>query len=220
MRPPDGSLEALKWLALALMVLDHVNTFLYNRTLPGAYQAGRVVFPLFAFVLAFNLARPQALERGIHVRVMGRLALFGLLATPPYLVLVGRWWPLNILFTLLAGVATVYGIARRDVAGVVLAALAFAVGGLLGDYLYPGVTMLVAAWAWCREPNGRRFALWVLSVAALVLVNFNFWALVAVPLVLLAMRVDLRVPRLRWLFYAFYPAHFAVIWWVHKSWAG
>src|SRR5256885_16357599 len=33
----DGTIEALKWLALALMVLDHVNTFLYQRSLPGAF---------------------------------------------------------------------------------------------------------------------------------------------------------------------------------------
>src|SRR2546423_4977134 len=151
----DGTPEALKWLALALMVLDHVNTFLFNRPLPGGYQAGRAVFPIFAFVLAGNLARPGALQRGVHVRVMRRLALFALLATPAHWALVGHWWPLNILVTLLAGTATVYGLERADAVGVAVAALAFAIGGLVGGYLYSRVAVFVDAWGYCRGPAGR-----------------------------------------------------------------
>jgi len=211
---PDGTLEALKWVALVLMLLDHVNTFLFNRTLPGAYQVGRWVAPVFAFVLAYNLARPDALRRGVHLRVMARLLAFGLLATPPFMALVGRWWPLNILFLLLAGAATIYGLDRGGWAGIAIAALALGVGGLLAEYFYPGVAMVVAAWAFCREPNGRHFALWVLFTASLVLLNGNLWALTAVPVLLLAPHVDLRVPRLRWMFYALYPLHLAVLWWV------
>jgi len=214
---PDGTLEALKWLALALMVLDHVNSFLFDRKLPGAFQAGRSVFPLFAFVLACNLARPQALQRGVHVRVMRRLALFALLATPAHWALVEHWWPLNILVTLLAGTATVYGLERGGALGVIVAGIAFAVGGLVGDYLYPGVAMFVAAWVYCREPTPRHLVAWIVFTAALVLVNFNAWALAAVPVVLLARRVDLRVPRLRWMFYAVYPLHLTVLWWLRDG---
>jgi hypothetical protein len=211
---PDGTLEALKWLALALMVLDHVNGFLFDRELPGAFQAGRLVFPLFAFVLACNLARPGALERGVHRRTMRRLALFAVLATPAHWALVGRWWPMNILVTLLAGAATIHGMERGGAAGIALALAAFVVGGLVGDYLYPGVAMIVAAWMYCREPTPGRFAAWVLFTASLVLVNFTPWALAAVPVVLLGRHVDLRVPRLRWIFYALYPIHLTLIWWL------
>lgn len=213
----DGTLEALKWAALALMLLDHVNTFLYNRTLPGAYEAGRWVAPVFAFVLAYNLARPDALQRGIHLRVMRRLAFFGALASPPFMLLIGNWWPLNILFLLLAGTAVVYGLERGDGRGIVIAGAAFCVGGLLAEYLYPGLAMIVAAWAFCRRPDAKRFLAWVAFTASLVLMNVNFWALTAVPALLLATRVDLRVPRLRWAFYAFYPAHMAALWWLRDG---
>ena len=53
--------------------------------------------------------------------------------------------------------------------------------------------------------------------ASLVMVNFNLWALAAVPLILLATRVELRVPRLRWLFYALYPIHLTVLWWLRDG---
>ncbi|MFL6662974.1 MAG: TraX family protein [Rhizobacter sp.] len=213
----DGTIEALKWLALALMVLDHVNTFLYQRSLPGAFQAGRLVFPIFAFVLACNLARPDALQRGVHQRVMARLALFAVLATPAHWMLVGHWWPLNILVTLLAGTIVVWGLERGDAAGGACAVAAFVVGGLVGDYLYPGVAMIVAAWSYCRQPSPGKLMLWILFTASLVMVNFNLWALAAVPVILLATRVELRVPRLRWLFYALYPIHLTVLWWLRDG---
>lgn len=216
-RLADGTLEALKWLALALMLLDHVNTFLYGRTLPGAYQAGRWVAPVFGFVLAYNLARPGALAAGVHLRVMRRLALFGLLATPPFMALVGNPWPLNILFLLLAATGTIYGLERGGPAGLAIAGAFFVVGGLLAEYFYPGVAMVVTAWAWCREPNARHLVAWTVAVASLWLLNLNFWALAALPTILLLRHVDLRVPRVRWVFYAFYPAHLAVLWWLRDG---
>jgi hypothetical protein len=213
----DGTLEALKWVALALMLLDHVNTFVYNRTLPGAYQAGRWVAPVFAFVLAYNLARPGAYARGIHLRAMKRLALFGVLAAPPFMALIGRWWPLNIMFLLLGATAVIYGIERGGKSGMLIAATGFGVGGSLAEYHHPGVAMVVAAWVYCREPNWPHLAVWVLLTASLVLFNFNLWALSAVPFLLAAPYVSLRVPRLRWAFYAFYPAHLAVLWWLRDG---
>ena len=54
----DGQLEALKWIALASMFLDH-----FGRHLLGwgqetwVFALGRIAFPLFALVLALNLAR-------------------------------------------------------------------------------------------------------------------------------------------------------------------
>jgi hypothetical protein len=213
----DGTLEALKWAALALMLLDHVNTFLYNRTLPGAYEAGRWVAPVFAFVLAYNLARPDAMARGVHLRVMRRLALFGALASPPFMALIGTWWPLNILFLLLAGTAVVYGLQRGDGPGVAVAALAFAAGGMLAEYLYAGLAMFIAAWAFVRRPDALRFVAWVGFTGSLVLLNGNYWALTAIPALLLAARVDLHLPRLRWVFYAFYPLHLALLWWLRDG---
>jgi len=101
----NGTIEALKWLALVLMIGDHINKYLLNDTVAWLYDAGRLTMPLFVFVLAYNLARPGALESGAYRRTMIRLAVFGALASPAFLALgglVNGWWPLNILFTLVA----------------------------------------------------------------------------------------------------------------------
>ncbi len=54
----DGTLEALKYLGLVLMTLDHVDKYLFNGTCPTAFAAGRSALPIFAMVLAYNLAHP------------------------------------------------------------------------------------------------------------------------------------------------------------------
>ena len=41
----SGMLEALKWLALILMVGDHVNTTLFDRPLPVLGEVSCIVFP-------------------------------------------------------------------------------------------------------------------------------------------------------------------------------
>jgi hypothetical protein len=124
----EGSLEAIKWTALVLMMVDHINKFLYAETLPVVFEEGRLVMPMFGFVLAYNLARPAALAKGIHGRMMYRLLLAGLAATPICIVLNGwlvagsAWWPLNILFTLLLVVALTYLIDRGGIVRCLLAA--------------------------------------------------------------------------------------------------
>jgi len=37
------------------MVLDHANKFLYGEALPVIFQVGRIVMPIFAFVLPIIL---------------------------------------------------------------------------------------------------------------------------------------------------------------------
>ena len=64
----NGGAEALKWLALLLMVGDHVNKYLFNGTLPVLFEAGRICAPLFALVFAWNLARPGVAARAHVVR--------------------------------------------------------------------------------------------------------------------------------------------------------
>ena len=88
----SGTLEALKWLAMLLMTLDHVNKHLLHASVPELFAAGRLALPLFGFVLGYNLARPGALTSGGYSRTARRLAVFGSIATIPFIALgeIGR----------------------------------------------------------------------------------------------------------------------------------
>ena len=215
----DGTLEALKWFALVLMVLDHVNKFLYAEQLPVLFELGRLVMPIFGFVLVYNLTRPGAMEKGVHVRMMKRLAIFGAAATPMFVVLVG-WWPLNILFMLLLVVAIVFLIERGGRTRIAGAIALFVIGGAFVEFWWPAIASCLAAWAYCRQPSTKRLIVWALATASLAVINENLWALVALPIVLTAAQFTLNVPRTRWVFYAAYPLHLAVLLLIHKTFFG
>jgi hypothetical protein len=210
----DGAVEGLKWFALVLMTVDHVNKYLFNATLPVAFEAGRLCLPLFVILLAFNLARPWAIERSAHRRTMKRLAVFGTVASVPFIALGGLLvaWPLNVLFTLLVITATIYLIELGSVAGLSLAAVVFLVGGALVEYWWVAVALGVASWWYFKRPSWMAAAAVVLSCGSLWFINGNWWALAALPLVQIATCFDPRVPRLRWVFYSYYPLHLAVLW--------
>jgi TraX protein len=220
----DGSLEAIKWAALVLMVFDHVNKYLYAEKLPVIFQLGRIVMPMFGFVLAYNLARPDALARGVHGRMMYRLTLMGLAASPMCIILNGMfvtasaWWPLNILFLLLLVVSLTYLIDRGGARCYALAIALFILGGAFVEYLWMGVLCCLGAWLFCREASPSRLLLWFLGTLSLTVVNGNTWALVAIPIVLMAGRVVLRLPRRTWVFYAFYPVHLLLLLFVRLEW--
>ena len=215
----DGSIEVLKWLGLVLMTLDHVNKHLLHSSVPALFDLGRTVMPIFAIVLAYNLARPGTLENGVYQRVMKRLAIAGALATPPFVALGGLgwgWWPLNIMAALLAATCAMYlwerGAWRRA-----LAIALFAFGGALVEFWWPALAIAVGAWSYFRRPNWPALLFALAGLVALYDINKNVWALAVLPLIVLASRIDLRVPRARWVFYAFYPLHLAVIWLVRSS---
>jgi hypothetical protein len=98
----DGTIEAMKWLALLSMTGDHVNKCLFNGTLPFLFEIGRLAMPLFIFVLAYKLARPGIYENGAYLRIMTRLTIFGLHVIAILVFLIGGtsvefWWPAVLL---------------------------------------------------------------------------------------------------------------------------
>ena len=215
LRLASGSLEALKWLALLLMLGDHVNKYLLHDAVPVLFDAGRLVMPIFAVVLGYNLARPGALAARVYPRVLTRLGVVAAVSSVPFIALGGLgwgWWPLNVMTALGLVVAALWlfelGGAARVSSGVALLLL----GGLFVEFWWAVLAIAVAAWLYARRPRWSALGLAAIGFASLHLVNRNQWALAALPLIALASCVDLKVPRLRWVFYALYPLHLAVIW--------
>ena len=94
----------------------------------------------------------------------------------------------------------------------------FMLGGAFVEYLWMGVLCCLGAWLFCREASSSRLLLWFLGTLSLTVVNGNAWALAAIPIVLMAGRVSLRLPRQTWVFYAFYPAHLLLLLFVRLEW--
>lgn len=206
----DGSLETLKWIGLLLMMGDHVNKYLLCEASSALYALGRMAMPLFGFVLMVHLTRPGALDVGVHLRVMRRLVIFALLATPSFVYLVG-WWPLNILATLLLVTLIIWLLERGGRVFRCAALVAFLFGGTMVEFWWPALLYCLGVWAFLRRPSGLRLLLWATATASLATVNGNLAALAALPLIWSAGQINVPMPRHRWIFYAFYPAHLSLI---------
>ncbi len=211
----NGSLEALKWLALLLMAADHTNKYLLHDASHTLFNCGRIAMPLFVFVLAYNLARPDAYKCGALSRTMKRLALFGLLATPPFIALGGLlagWWPLNILFALLSMTAIIYFLEQQTIDGYLIACAVFIVGGSSVEFWWPVLALGIALWWYCKTPHIAPLIIALLALLLLRFINGNYWAFAALPILIASTAVNIPTPRYQWLFYYFYPLHLNLLW--------
>ena len=207
----DGTLEVIKWLALAAMLYDHVVRLLWSGEGVGpATDFGRLAFPLFAFIMAYNLSRPNV-GPAVYRRTLWRLIGFGLLALPATYYFFGANF-LNILFTFALAIALVWALEHwRLWWGALLSA------GLLllspwVEYGWPGVLLVLSFFAWQRF--GLRplvFLLLILSFVFLNIANGSHWALLVLPIVVGGSMIAISFPRSKWLFYVIYPLHLWIL---------
>ena len=199
--------ELLKWIALVLMTGDHAAKVFAGGYIPVVSELGRAAFPLFALVMAYNMAQPGA----DAARTLRRLLPWALVAQPVHAWAFGSFLPLNVLWTfaLAAGCLALHQRGRT-----VWAVLVFAAGGLFVDYQWTGAGLVICSWAFYRMHPGSRpmlvcTVLALLSLLALCVFNGNTWALLAIPFLQIA-RYHWPVQRTRWAFYVYYVAHLAL----------
>lgn len=217
----SGGRELLKWLAVVLMTGDHVARVFFGGHVPVVSELGRIAFPVFALVMAYNLAQPGA-DVGKSVR---RLLVWGIVAQPAHALAFGYWIPLNVLLSFALAAAAVWCIQGRRWA---LLALCLGPAPLLVDYQWVGIVLVVGAWGWydhharyrkCRimvmhglevlKLNGAPFVV-LGAFAALCWYNGNAWAILAFA-VLRFGKGHWNVPRTRWAFYGYYVGHLALL---------
>lgn len=229
----DGTLSALKWFAILMMLVDHINLYvLYPKDMHQIelYILGRLAAPIFAVLVGYNLARPDSettTQLGRTKRMMGWLLCFGVISYPIDLY-VGpfKTWEPNILFTFLAGAATVYLIARVRASGgsrwkagfkYFGIALFFILLGPLGEYGYSvsGTVVIVYLLRTAQSRLGRWVLFFMLlgSFSSFTVENQTIAALLALLPLGLALFMDIKrnLKGPRQFFYWFYPAHQLVL---------
>jgi TraX protein len=207
----------LKLLALGLMIADHVHLVFFNCNLEWLYRLSRLVFPIFALIVAQNLEHHRTDPRRYILRLVG----YGIIAQPFYFVCfyVAQ---LNVMFTLASSIAVwwllevsrvrkVHGVLRNGLVVVIAAYLPLLEFGWTGVLAVPVFAALIRRGAWWD---------WLSSfVLAFEIVGFGApWVmpLVALGLWMLASRLpkcSSRKPSLwsQHMAYGFYPLHLAVI---------
>ena len=128
----------------------------------------------------------------------------------------------NIFFTLFLSLLGMYGVKERK--WWLFALALFTVSWWNFDYSGTGITLMLIFYL-CRNRPGLGAALYILSylpalwngwpedplclTVGSLCIDWSFFAVFAAPLIFCATHSRIKVNK--WLFYAFYPAHLAVI---------
>ncbi len=210
----SGQQEVVRWVAIVTMVVDHVGAILLDPSDALPLRAiGRVAWPLFAFLLAYNVAR-----RGVKPRryLVPLLAWCAVSLLPHYLAF--DRFVINILGTLFLGAFTLVLLTNRQhlMARAPLALPLGLVGVMIAatrvEYGAAGVA-LVVAWWWAL--TARTPLAWAVAAFVVALQNYDWvvWpaALLAVPVPFAVARLPVGLPRSGRLPWLFYPLHLAVL---------
>jgi hypothetical protein len=215
----DGQVEALKWLGLAAMLLDHVGRFALGHGTRGwVFAGGRLAFPLFALALALNLARPGD-QPARTARTARRLALWCVIAIGPSVLMRGDPRTANVLATLGLGTLVCWLFAASAGPAASLAALAtVALAAPHVEFGLAGILLVPTLYLWHGGRAREALPLALLLLAVVARSNASSGGalalattLAAAPLALVVRALPLHLPRTGHAFYPAYVLHQALV---------
>ena len=228
------STGALKVIALVFMFIDHAGKMLFPQV-AEMRMLGRLAFPLYCWCAVVGVCCTRSC-----LKYLLRTLAVGLLSQPLYMIALDHTWTQpNIFLTLALGIAALWGIRERRAGSRVWAPLAALVLSVVLDanYGWRGVLLIILLYlarerkeaiaavmiAFClfwgssssvvRSFFGLELSVnWMGSLSALVTpwLRLQALAVFALPLMLRDLPWRWRMPK--WLGYAIYPAHLALLW--------
>lgn len=224
----------LKIIALVFMFIDHAGKMVWPQY--GEMRVlGRIAFPLYCWCMAVGVTYTRSVPKYLL-----RLLLIGLASQPLYMVALNHpWYEPNIFFTLLVGLCGVWGMKEKKALSHLWAPiLALLAAQLLDvDYGWRGVLLMLLLYgvrgsragiagvmvAFCLFWGNSSY-----SVTSFFGLNLNPllrqevigpvlspWlkvqalAVLALPLMVVQFPFAFKLPR--WLSYAIYPLHLALL---------
>jgi hypothetical protein len=207
----------LKLIAACAMFVDHAGHVFF----PAAIYMrclGRIAFPIFAFMIAEGYIKTKNVGWYLF-----RLLIFSLIAQLPFSLMLGNYdtIQLNVIFTLLLGLASIFSIEHGNRSIAFAAPLLFAlIAEFAGmDHGAFGVFMVIAFFYTRQTKSVRNTAVSILivlfSASYLLRYGFNNYAWIIIlfyflPLPLISLyngKRGIANPFTRWFFYVFYPVH-------------
>lgn len=219
---PGLSGDALKWIAIVTMLIDHVAYASLNPY--GPHYAllynlmrgiGRLAFPLYCFLLVEGF-----MHTGNYKKYVLRIGLFALISEIPFdLVLCGNVFDLGYqsvmvtLFIGLIGLGAYRWCVNRQypIYGMMVVIAAVLMGWLTRcDYGAEGVLLVFIFYLFQYQPVARAVALGIWCV---MMGGLEIWGVFAiVPIILYNGKRGNTGKWFQYFGYAFYPVHLFLIW--------
>ena len=209
----------IKIIACITMLFDHIKYVTPSMRNFVTIYFGRISFPLFAFLLTEGYIHTSNLKK-YYVR----LIVFGLISQIPFMLfrtLIGEWMMLNIMFTLLFGLATitVYDkIKTKYISIPIILLLIILADRVKVDYGWFGVSLIFILYLF----KDKKIPL-VISYVAIIIVYFymeemlifnsnNIMRFICynIPLLFIFLYNKKLGKKTKYFFYLFYPIHLLV----------
>ncbi len=210
----------LKLIAILSMTMDHVGAALFPNANIGGFEylrvIGRLAFPIFCFLIVEGFFHTRDVRK-----YLVRLFLFALVSEVPFDVLfnnTGNLWAMqNIFCTLFLGLVAIYAIDDvREKKGqntfaisAILVAVAIVAHFANVDYAELGIFYIVLFYLY----RGRNLQIFLILVVLNLLFcgasNIQMFSALAVPII--ACYNGRQGPKVKYLFYMYYPLHLAII---------
>lgn len=215
--------DILKIIAILTMTIDHFGYIFTPSFETPLRLIGRLSFPIFVFLIAYNLS-----QKDLFKKYISRLSIFAVITSfilIPFKYQIGNVLPLNIFWTLLLGVLTIYGtnkayelqnkISKYLLIGYILCFSALL--SFLTDYEFFGVFYILSFYNWYKSKH-LLFGILMLVFAFAMNLHISVLASVVATLTSLVFlfpsaksNKTKRFLKPWWLFYAYYPAHLAIL---------
>jgi len=188
------------------MFLDHLNTIVFNHHYFVLTLIGRLAYPIFIYLAVKSYVYYTHDKFNYIIRIM----VFALISTP--FIMYGfhqGLLPLNILFSIVFGLVTIFLFEEKQYIWIVFP-IFFA---FYSEYSYATILAFLSMYLFLKQRNILTF---LIVVASFFLLNppiFNYYLPIFFGLVFfdLYYKFDFRSRLNKYVFYAFYPLHIALL---------
>lgn len=207
----------LKLIAIITMLIDHTADVLVPLDQPIYIimrAIGRLAFPIFCFLIVEGLYYTKNINK-----YMLRLGIFALISELPFdLALFERtftWDHQNVYFTLVIGLIVIYGLQKirihfvsNQVISFILQFIVIIAGCeiaylLKTDYNAMGVILILMFYLF----RDKKLPLIISVLFVTIVLGGTFEGLASFALIPILLYNGLRGPKVKYVFYAFYPVH-------------
>lgn len=220
----SNHIELIKYIAILFMFLDHYATINYD-----SYHIlkilGRIVFPLFAFILVYN----YIYNTSNKINYIIRLFIFAVISEPFHYLAFTEFYNgnlvLNIFFSLGLGLLIIYLnekiykkfnlIYKNVFFNICLFIIFFIPVFFFFSYSIFGILMIIALYFLIKKYSHISLLFTILTI---YLLNFQwdyFLSLISISsllLIFIISKLDFEIKRInKWIFYIFYPLHLLLL---------
>lgn len=215
------SIFIIKIIACITMVFDHIKYAIPETRCFATIFLGRISFPLFAFLLGEGYSHTGNLKKYYK-----RLIIFAIVSQIPFMLfrtLVGEWRMLNIMFTLLLGLATITvfdKLNKKYYISIPIVCLIVSLGKLLNvDYGWYGVLSVFILYMFRNRKILRVFVFAILNFVYyynVLVISYSLKSLISyvfatLPALLLIFYNGKLGRKTKYVYYIFYPVHMLIL---------